>query len=103
MLIDELLANGIEPFVTLYHWDLPAELHKRYLGWLNFEEITADFTRYAGVVFDALGSRVKYWLTFNEPVVITTLGYNLGVFAPGRCSDRSKSSEGDSSKEVSST
>lgn len=72
----------------------------RYKGWLNLDEVSADFERYAKVVFNALGDRVKYWLTFNEPVVITTLGHSLGVFAPGRCSDRKRSPEGDSSTEV---
>jgi len=98
-LVDELLANGIEPFVTLYHWDLPAELHHRYKGWLNLDEISRDYENYARVVFGAIGDRVKYWLTFNEPVVITTLGYSIGVFAPGRSSDRSRCEEGDSSTE----
>jgi len=98
-LIDELLANGIQPLLTIHHWDFPATLHHRYGGWLNLEESTLDFERYARVVFEALGDRVKFWLTFNEPVVITTLGYGLGVFAPGRSSDRSRCKEGDSSTE----
>ncbi|KZP20343.1 glycoside hydrolase family 1 protein [Athelia psychrophila] len=98
-LIDELLKNGITPFVTLYHWDLPQGLHDRYLGWLNKDEIVKDYVRYARVCFAAWGDRVKHWLTMNEPWCISILGYSRGVFAPGRCSDRERSALGDSSTE----
>ncbi|KAJ3049368.1 Beta-glucosidase 1B [Rhizophlyctis rosea] len=98
-LINELLANGIAPFVTLYHWDLPQGLEDRYKGLLNTEEFALDFENYARVVFGAFGDRVKHWLTFNEPVVVATLGFSIGVFAPGRSSDRSRCQEGDSSTE----
>lgn len=98
-LVDALLAAGIEPVVTLYHWDLPDELYRRYRGPLNKEEFVADFTRYARVVFDALGPRVKKWITFNEPWCISVLGYNTGKHAPGRTSDRKLSPEGDGSRE----
>ncbi|EGE80863.1 beta-glucosidase [Blastomyces dermatitidis ATCC 18188] len=97
--VDDLLAAGITPIVTLLHWDLPDELHKRYGGYLNKNEFVADFARYARVVFKELSPKVKYWITFNEPWCSSILGYNTGQFAPGRCSDRSKSAEGDSSRE----
>ena len=67
-LVDALLAAGIEPFVTLYHWDLPQTLETRHRGWLSAR--TADaFAKYADVVFNALGDRVKHWITLNEPYV----------------------------------
>ncbi|KAJ7819918.1 beta-glucosidase [Mycena olivaceomarginata] len=97
--IDALLANGIVPFVTLYHWDLPQGLHDRYGGWLNKDEIVLDYTNYAKVCFENFGDRVKFWLTMNEPWCVSILGYGRGVFAPGRSSDRTRSPEGDSSTE----
>ncbi|OJD35696.1 glycoside hydrolase family 1 protein [Diplodia corticola] len=98
-LADDLIAAGIEPLVTLFHWDLPDGLEKRYGGLLNKEEFVADYTNYARVVFQAFGSKVKYWITFNEPWCSSILGYSTGLFAPGRTSDRNKNPEGDSSRE----
>ncbi|KAG8851643.1 Beta-glucosidase 1B [Tulasnella sp. 330] len=89
--IDGLLEANIVPFVTLYHWDLPQALHDRYGGWLNKEEITQDYARYAKVCFERFGDRVKHWLTLNEPWCVAVLGYAKGVFAPGRSSDRVRS------------
>ncbi|KAH9939868.1 beta-glucosidase 1A [Amylocystis lapponica] len=86
-LVEELLKNDIVPFVTLYHWDLPQGLHDRYGGWLNKEEIVEDYVNYAKVCFDALGDLVKNWITHNEPWVISVLGYQKGVFAPGHKSN----------------
>jgi beta-glucosidase len=85
--IDECIRLGITPFVTLYHWDLPLELYKRYGGWLNKERSTEDFVNYARVCFEAWGDRVKHWLTFNEPFVVSIHGHQLGVFAPGHVSN----------------
>ncbi|OAQ95741.1 hypothetical protein LLEC1_04153 [Akanthomyces lecanii] len=83
--VDHLLDAGITPFVTLYHWDLPDELEKRYGGLLSRQEFPLDFERYASVAFEAL-SKVKHWATFNEPWVSCILGYNVGSAAPGRTS-----------------
>jgi beta-glucosidase len=80
-LVDELLANGIEPLLTLYHWDLPAALDDRG-GWLNRD--CADwFAEYGSVLYRALDGRVKKWVTLNEPWVITDGGYLHGALAPG--------------------
>ena len=85
-LIDELLANDIEPWVTLYHWDLPLALQMEMDGWLN-KEIADVFTDYANLCFERFGDRVKNWITFNEAWVVSILGYGQGVFAPGRISN----------------
>lgn len=97
--VDDLLAAGIQPMITLYHWDLPDELEKRYEGLLNKEEFVKDFVSYAKIVFEALADRVKFWITFNEPWCSSVLGYHNGQFAPGRTSDRVKNPVGDSSRE----
>ncbi len=96
--VDDLLAAGIEPYITLYHWDLPDGLDKRYGGLLNKEEFPLDFEHYARVVFKAI-PKCKYWITFNEPWCSSILGYSSGYFAPGHTSDRTKSPVGDSSRE----
>jgi len=96
--IDLLLKNGIEPFVTLYHWDLPQDLHTEFLGWLS-PNIVPLFTTFADAAFSAYGDRVKKWITFNEPLSFTNLGYGTGQHAPGRCSDRTRCQFGDSSTE----
>lgn len=84
-LINSLLAKGIEPYVTLYHWDLPQALEDRYNGWLN-SQIIKDFAVYAETCFQKFGDRVKHWITFNEPHTFAIQGYDVGLQAPGRCS-----------------
>jgi beta-glucosidase len=80
-LVDELLANGIEPFVTLYHWDLPQVLQEQG-GWK--ERATSQiFVEYADVVTRRLGDRVKAWITLNEPWVSAVTGHITGEHAPG--------------------
>ncbi|MCD8187987.1 MAG: beta-glucosidase [Ruminococcus sp.] len=79
-LVDELLANGIEPLVTLFHWDYPYALHKKG-GWLN-DDSSDWFAEYTKIVVDALSDRVKYWMTINEPQVFIGCGYDIGRFAP---------------------
>ena len=81
-LINELIANNIEPVVTLYHWDLPQSLEDRG-GWASREIIPA-FVNYATACVEAFGDRVSNWITLNEPWVFTWLGYLSGVHAPGR-------------------
>ncbi len=80
-LVDELLANGIEPYVTLYHWDYPSNLHHRG-GWLH-DQSPEWFEQYADVVTQRLGDRVKHWMTFNEPNIFVPFGYRTGSHAPG--------------------
>jgi beta-glucosidase len=81
-LVDALLKAGIEPFVTLYHWDLPQALQDEVGGWAS-RETSAAFANYADVVSRRLGDRVKHWITLNEPWVSSFAGHELGVHAPG--------------------
>ncbi|KAJ4846228.1 hypothetical protein Tsubulata_035399 [Turnera subulata] len=84
-LIDEALANDLEPFVTIFHWDTPQALEDKYGGFLS-SDVVADFRDYAELCFQRFGARVKYWVTINEPLSYATNGYNTGQDAPGRCS-----------------
>jgi len=79
--VDALLDRGIEPMVTLYHWDLPAALDDLG-GWLN-PDVPKWFADYAAVMFDKLDDRVTMWATLNEPWVVTDGGYLHGALAPG--------------------
>jgi len=80
-LVDALLAKNIQPAVTLYHWDLPQALQDLG-GWANRD--TADrFAEYAALMYARLGDRVTRWITLNEPIIFTEMGYRTGVMAPG--------------------
>lgn len=80
--VDACLEAGVEPWVTLYHWDLPAALEHRG-GWTN-RDVVSWFSDYVSTVVSALGDRVKHWMVFNEPLSFVMLGYLLGAHAPGR-------------------
>ncbi|KAH8049845.1 beta-glucosidase [Aureococcus anophagefferens] len=86
---EELQKYGIEPLVTLYHWDLPRALGDSYGGWLD-REIVADFANYADLCFAAFGDYATSWTTFNEALTFIGEGYGGGVHA-GRCGDRDRS------------
>ncbi|GAB4820729.1 hypothetical protein N2152v2_007775 [Parachlorella kessleri] len=96
--IDALIANCIEPQLTVFHWDLPQALEDEYGGWLS-ERIVPDFVNYAETAFSLFGDRVKIWTTINEPQTICENGYDNGVMAPGHCSNRTKCPEGNSTTE----
>lgn len=81
-LVDELLANGIEPFCTLFHWDLPQSLQDRYGGWES-RDTSKAFGQYAGLVASKLSDRVHHFFTMNEFSSFIDLGYRDGRFAPG--------------------
>ncbi|MFD9706400.1 GH1 family beta-glucosidase [Lentzea sp. NPDC059081] len=81
-LVDALLEKGVDPWLTLYHWDLPQELEDAG-GW-PLRDTAYRFQEYAGLVHDALGDRVRTWTTLNEPWCSTMLGYESGRHAPGR-------------------
>lgn len=80
--ISSCLENGIEPWVTLYHWDIPHALELQG-GWAN-REVIGWFKNYVEVCANAFGARVKHWMVINEPMVFTGAGYFLGVHAPGK-------------------
>ncbi|PCJ86363.1 MAG: beta-glucosidase [Flavobacteriales bacterium] len=79
--IDTCLEKGMQPWVTLYHWDLPQTLEDKG-GWRN-RDIINWFGEYVDVCTRAFGDKVKNWMVFNEPVAFTVLGYLLGIHAPG--------------------
>ncbi|AWK07093.1 beta-glucosidase [Flavobacterium crocinum] len=81
-IIDSLLASGIEPWITLYHWDLPHELELKG-GWTNRESVSW-FSEYVAICVQHFGDRVKNWMVINEPSVFTGAGYFLGIHAPGK-------------------
>lgn len=82
-LIDECLKYGIEPMVTIYHWDLPLALDVAYKGWED-RQIVDDYVNYAVTLFKRFGSKVKYWITMNEQNIFTTLGWMMALHPPGK-------------------
>ena len=80
--IDECKRQGIEPWITLYHWDLPSELHKKG-GWTN-REVVKWFADYTTLCAKEYGTKVKNWMIFNEPAAFVGLGYLAGYHAPGK-------------------
>ncbi|HOS43227.1 MAG TPA: family 1 glycosylhydrolase, partial [Armatimonadota bacterium] len=80
-LVDSLLAAGVTPYITLFHWDFPFELYCKG-GWLN-RDSAAWFAEYARVVTERLSDRVRHWMTLNEPQCFVTLGHSAAVHAPG--------------------
>ncbi|KAI3498891.1 hypothetical protein L1887_34677 [Cichorium endivia] len=98
-LINALLRKGIQPFVSLTHYDIPQELEDRYGGWLS-SQVQKDFEYYSYICFKYYGDRVKYWVTFNEPNVVAIRGYRSGIYPPARCSGSfGNCSSGDSERE----
>ena len=80
--IDYCLENNIEPYITLYHWDLPQYL-ENIGGWTN-REIVHHFTTFSMFCAKEYGNKVKHWMPLNEPLVFTSAGYLLGIHAPGK-------------------
>ncbi|MBA0839642.1 hypothetical protein Goarm_005348, partial [Gossypium armourianum] len=92
-------VTGIQPFVSLTHYDIPQELENRYGAWLS-SQVQEDFKYHADICFKYFGDRVKYWTTFNEPNVAVIRGYRSGIYPPSRCSSSfGNCSNGDSEKE----
>lgn len=81
-LINELIANGIEPVLTLYHWDIPQALMDEYGGWES-RRVIEDFNHYAVTLFKRYGDRVKYWVSLNEQNYFVSYGYETALHPPG--------------------
>jgi len=88
-LVDRLLEKGITPAATLYHWDLPQALQDDGQGWQN-RDIVERFAEYAEIVYRALGDRVGWWLTHNEPWCAAAIGHRMGRHAPGLRDERAE-------------
>ncbi len=81
-MVDELKAAGIEPFATLFHWDLPQAPQDKGVGWQSRDTANA-FADYAGYVAEKLSDRVRHFITFNEFTTFVESGYGQGRAAPG--------------------
>ncbi|CAI0399880.1 unnamed protein product [Linum tenue] len=99
-LLDLLRKHGLEPYVTIWHWDTPQALEAEYGGFLS-RNIVKDFKDYCNFLFSEYGDKVKKWITLNEPMVHVMRGYDEGLHAPGRCSGwvNNKCVAGDSATE----
>ncbi len=86
-LTDELLAAGIEPFVTLFHWDLPQTLEDRYGGWRD-KTVSRLFAEYSGLMADRLSDRIRFWATMNEIICFTWMAHGIDKHAPGKLESR---------------
>ncbi|CAN1250366.1 Beta-glucosidase 27 [Linum perenne] len=84
-LLDVLIENNIDPYVTIWHWDTPQLLEAEYGGFLS-RNIVKDYVDYCDLLFKEYGSKVKKWITLNEPMIMTAKAYDEGVFPPGHCS-----------------
>lgn len=90
-----LKAGGVEPVITMWHWDTPQQLEADYGGFLNRKLMPIFFGEYAKVLVKNFGSDCKYWITLNEPLTVVQNGYwSPGSHAPGRCSNRTVCKEG---------
>lgn len=97
---DALEAAGIEPLVTMWHWDTPNSIQEQYGGFLNDTVTPICFYHYAKTLMTYYGKYSKYWATLNEPYTVFLNGYqNGGVHAPGHCTDRSRCPTGDDATE----
>ena len=91
-LIDELLTNGITPWVTLFHWDLPLELEKRYGGWRSKDTAKA-FAEYVQYVVSKISDRVTNFFTINEVQAFTQFAYGMGYFPPRLCLSKKETAQ----------
>lgn len=97
---DALEAAGIEPLVTMWHWDTPNSIQTQYGGFLNHTVTPVMFYHYAKTLMTYYGKYTKYWATLNEPYTVFLNGYqNGGVHAPGHCNDRSRCPSGNEATE----
>ncbi|GFP78592.1 probable inactive beta-glucosidase 14 [Phtheirospermum japonicum] len=84
-IIDNLLLRGIEPFVTIFHNEYPQELEDRFKGWLS-PLMQEEFVYFAETCFEYFADRVKYWITINEPALVSEMSYERAQYPPARCS-----------------
>lgn len=81
-LFDSMERHGLQPWVTMFHWDLPQALESRYGGWRD-RRVCDAFAKYADTITRAFGDRVKHWITLNEIICFTNMAYGTGLKAPG--------------------